>query len=96
MSRPAGRDLGEIEAETQAFVDRLDFPDTDPRSIIGRIAVKLARRVDDGGANTSAIREFRVLLMQLAEVPDQPAGPLDGQRARRAVRRIDQLLRAAS
>lgn len=90
------REPGEIEAETAAFVAQLNFPEGDPRRIIGRITVKLARRIDEGGAHASAIQQFRVLLMQLAEVPDQPAGPLDGTRARRAVRRVDRLLQAAS
>lgn len=84
----------DIETEVQEFVDTLlkNFPEGDPRRILCRIAVKLARRVDETGAAPAAIQQLRVLLMQIAEVPEQAAGPLDGTRARRAVRRLDQLL----
>lgn len=86
---------GEIETEVRAFVADLKFEDNDPRRILGRIAVRLAKRVDETGAAPAAIRELRVLLAQISEVPDQPAGPLDATRARRASRRIGTLLNQA-
>jgi hypothetical protein len=87
---------GEIEVEVAEFVGRLEFDEDDPRRILGRIAVKLARRVDAADATAGAVRQLTVLLAQLAEVPDQPAGPLDGTRARSTVRRLGSLIRAAS
>lgn len=83
---------GEIEVEVQALVDELKFAEGDPRRILGRIAVKLARHVDATDASPAAIRELRVLLAQISEVPDGPAGPLDATRARRATRRINTML----
>lgn len=85
---------GEIEVEVQAFVAELKFDDGDARRILGRIAVRLARRVDQTGAAPAAIRELRVLLAQISEAPEAPAGPLDGIRARRAARRIGTMLTA--
>jgi hypothetical protein len=87
---------GEVEVEVSTFVASLKFPDGDPRRVLGSIAIRLARRVDQSGAAPAAIRELRVLLAQISEVPDAPAGPLDRSRAQRATRRIDTLLAAAS
>ena len=64
--------------------------------MLGSIAVKLARRVDQTEASPPAIRELRVLLAQIAEIPDAPAGPLDQHRAHRATRRIGAMLSAVS
>ncbi|WFE41941.1 hypothetical protein [Micromonospora sp. WMMD998] len=90
---PAAADPGDIEAEVRDFVDQLlpKFPAGDPRRILCSIVVKLARRVDESGAAPAAIQQLRVMLMQIAEVPDQPAGPLDAARAQRAARRIGSL-----
>lgn len=90
-----GLEVGEIEAEVQEFTDQLlrNFPDGDPRRILCSIAVKLARRVDATDASPGAINQLRILLMQIAEVPEQPAGPVDGTRAKRAARRIGALIR---
>lgn len=88
-----GSDPGDIEAEVREFVTKLlpNFPAGDPRRILCSIVVKLAHRVDESGAAPAAIQQLRVMLMQIAEVPDQPAGPLDGARAQRAARRIGSL-----
>lgn len=90
---PESGEAGEIEAEVRDFVDQLlpKFPAGDPRRILCSIVVKLARRVDESGAAPAAIQQLRVMLMQIAEVPDQPAGPLDAARAQRAARRIGSL-----
>lgn len=87
---------GEIEVEVRSFVDGLKFVDGDPRRILGSIAVQLGRRVDQTGAAPAAIRELRVLLAQISELPEAEAGPVDGTRARRAVRRISTILTAVS
>ena len=59
---------------------------------MAQLAIRLAQRVDETGALPAAVRELRVILAQLAEVPGQPAGPLDEQQVRRAQRRVDQIL----
>lgn len=87
---------GGIETATAAYVEMLGLEAGDPRMILGRIAVQLARRVDDSGALPAAVRELRVLLTQLSEVPGQPGGPVDELRVRRAQRRLDQMLANAS
>jgi hypothetical protein len=90
---PTTADPGDIETEVRDFVAQLlpKFPAGDPRRILCTIVVKLARRVDESGAAPAAIQQLRVMLMQIAEVPDQPAGPLDAARAQRAARRIGSL-----
>lgn len=91
-----GRSRAGIETATAAFVATLRFPKGDPRELLGQIAVRLARRVDETGALPAAVRELRVLLAQLAEVPGRESGPVDELQARRAQRRLDQILAAAS
>lgn len=91
----AERAPGGIETAVRAFVVSLKHSAGDPRLILGEVAVQLARRVDETGALPAAVRELRVLLAQLAEVPGQPAGPVDELRVRRAQRRLDQIVAAA-
>lgn len=76
----------------EAYVGSLGLPAGDPRALMGQIAIRLAQRVDETGALPAAVRELRVLLAQLAEVPGQSAGPVDELRVRRAQRRLDVLL----
>lgn len=91
-------DLGEdtdrdgIETVVRAYVDTLGHPAGDPRAILGEIAVRLARRVDQSGALPAAVRELRVLLAQLADNPAGPPGKVDDIRVQRAQRRLDSLL----
>jgi hypothetical protein len=92
---PADEAAGGIETATTAYVQTLQLAPGDPRAILGQIAVQLAKRVDGSGALPAAVRELRVLLAQLAEVPGQPAGPVDELRVRRAQRRLDQMLAAS-
>lgn len=87
---------GEIEIEVRTFVAGLKFADGDPRRVLGSIAVQLGRRVDQTGAAPAAIRELRVLLAQISELPEAEAGPVDGTRARRAARRIGTILTAVN
>jgi hypothetical protein len=98
MHRSAGDETapGGIEQAVTAFVETLAFQAGDPRAILGTIAVRLAKRVDDSGALPAAVRELRVLLAQIAEVPSGPAGPVDEVRVQRAQRRLDQLIAAAA
>lgn len=81
-----------IEAAVQAFVDALPYKDGDPRALLCLIAVRLARRVDETGAVPAAVAELRKLLMQLTEVPNGPAGPVDEIRLRAAARALDGLI----
>lgn len=87
---------GGIEQAVSVFVEALAFQAGDPRAILGTIAVRLARRVDESGALPAAVRELRVLLAQISEVPAGPAGPVDEVRVRRAQRRLDQLIAATA
>lgn len=89
---PGERSPGGMETAVQAFVDALPHPSGDPRAILGQIAVQLARRVDEAGALPAAVKELRILLMQLAETPNASAGTVDEIRLRRAQRRLDALL----
>jgi len=88
----AERAPGGIELAVTAFVEALPYRDGDPRFLLAQIAVRLAQRVDETGAMPAAVRELRVMLMQLTEVPDQVSGPLDVHRLRRAQHRLDALL----
>jgi hypothetical protein len=90
-----GEVFGGIETATAAYVRTLQLAPGDPRAILGQMAVGLARRVDGSGALPAAVRELRVLLAQLSEVPGQPAGPVDELRVRRAQRRVEQMLAAS-
>lgn len=87
---------GGIEQAVTVFVAALNFPAGDPRAILGTIAVRLAKRVDESGALPAAVRELRVLLAQISEVPGAPAGPVDEVRVQRAWRRLDALIATAA
>jgi len=93
---PPDRIAGGIETAVVAFVDTLPFKPPDPRALLAQIAVRLAQRVDESGALPAAVRELRVLLAQLVEVPNGPAGPVDETRLRSAVRRLDTILSRAA
>jgi hypothetical protein len=83
---------GGIETAVVAFVASLPYRDPDPRALLGMIAVRLAQRVDETGALPAAVRELRVLLVQLVEVPNGPSGVVDEIRLRSAQRRLDSIL----
>jgi hypothetical protein len=80
---------GGIETAVIAFVEALPYQAPDPRALLAQIAIKLARRVDLTGAVPAAVRELRVMLVQLVEVPNGPHGFVDEQRLRAAQRRLD-------
>lgn len=86
---------GGIEVAVAAYVASLGYVTGDPRSILGTIAVRLAKRVDDSGALPAAVRELRVLLAQIGEVPNGSSGEVDEIRVRREQRRIAALLAQA-
>lgn len=86
---------GGIQVAVAAYVASLGYPAGDPRSILGEIAVRLAKRVDDSGALPAAVRELRVLLAQIGDVPNGQAGPVDELRLQREQRRIAALLAQA-
>lgn len=88
--------VGPIQAAVQTFVDALPYKEGDPRRLLCLIAVQLARRVDETGAVPAAVAELRKLLMQLTEVPNGPAGPVDELRLRAARRALDNLITKAS
>lgn len=90
VRRPGG-----IESAVVAFVASLPYRDPDPRALLGLIAVRLAQRVDETGALPAAVRELRVLLVQLVEVPNSPSGVVDEVRLRAAQRRLDSILATA-
>ncbi len=90
------RTPGGIETAVRAFVETLPYREPDPRALLGHIAVRLAQRVDETGALPAAVRELRVLLVQLTEVPSGPAGPVDEVRLRAAQRRLDSILATAA
>lgn len=86
---------GGIETAVIAFVESLPYLPGDPRELLGQIAVRLAQRVDETGALPAAVRELRVLLVQLTEVPNGPSGVVDEVRLRAAQRRLDSILARA-
>lgn len=79
-----------------AFVATLPYGEGDPRAMLGQLAVELARRVDETGAAPAAIRELRVMLMQLAEAPNGPSGLVDEMRVRHHQRQLDAMLATAA
>lgn len=83
---------GPLAAMARAMVDSLPYAASDPRRLIGELAVALGRKLDADGAAPPAVRELRTLLMQIIEVPNQPAGFVDEIRLRRAHRRLDAIL----
>lgn len=87
---------GGIETAVTAFVASLPYQVPDPRALLAQIAVRLAQRVDETGALPAAVRELRVLLVQLTEVPNGPAGVVDEVRLRSAQRRLDNILATAA
>jgi len=87
---------GPIQAAVTAFVDALPYQEGDPRRLLCLIAVQLARRVDETGAVPAAVAELRKLLMQLTEVPNGPAGPVDEIRLRSAQRQLDAIIAKAA
>lgn len=93
---PADLVGGRIESITRALVDSLPYEQGDPRQIMGQLAIELAKRIDDDGAVPAAVRELRVLLVQLVEIPNGDAGPVDELRLRRAQKRLDGLLAAVA
>lgn len=96
LSFELGRDVGRIEALAQEFVNSLPHGPDDPRYLLGQLAVELARRIDEAGAVPAAVGQLRILLMQLAEVPNGPAGVVDEMRVRHHQRQLDALLAIAS
>ncbi|AGL19510.1 hypothetical protein L083_6000 [Actinoplanes sp. N902-109] len=90
------RQPGPIEQAVTAYVVKLGFDEEDPRGILGAICVRVAQRIDEGGALPAAVKELRGLLAQITEVPTQQAGPVDEVRLRRSLRRLDQILAKAS
>lgn len=87
---------GGIETAVTAFVASLPYQVPDPRALLAQIAVRLAQRVDETGALPAAVRELRVLLVQLTEVPNGPAGVVDEVRLRSAQRKLDAILATAA
>jgi hypothetical protein len=92
---PADRTPDKIEAAVTAFIETLPYEAPDPRYLLGQIAIRLAQRVDETGALPAAVRELRVLLAQLVEVPRGPSGQVDEIRLRAAQRKLDSLLGVA-
>ena len=88
---PSG-DAGPIELAVRAYVAALPYRGNDPRALLCLIAVQLAKRVDETGAVPAAVRELRVLLLQLTEAPNGPAGPVDEARLRSAQRTLDAII----
>lgn len=93
---PADELAGRIEASTRTLIEALPYEQGDPRKILGELAIELAKRIDDDGAVPASVRELRVLLVFLVEIPNESSGPVDELRLRRFQRRLDGLLAAAS
>lgn len=89
---PPSVDAGQIELAVRAYVAALPYRGNDPRALLCLIAVQLARRVDETGAVPAAVRELRVLLQQLTEQPNGPAGPVDELRLKAAQRTLDAII----
>lgn len=87
---------GGIETAVVAFVASLPYRSPDPRALLAQIAVRLAQRVDETGALPAAVRELRVLLVQLTEIPNGPNGVVDEVRLRSAQRKLDNILATAA
>jgi hypothetical protein len=92
VQEPEERIPGGIEQAILAYIATLPYASPDPRALLAQILVRLAQRIDETGAMPAAVRELRVLLLQLAEVPNQPSGRVDEARLRRAAAKLDEML----
>jgi hypothetical protein len=71
----------------------VNYPPTDPRSVVVPIARRLAIEFDR--APTAMIsRELRQALDVLVDHPNEPAGKIDEITAQRLARRVDQMTAA--
>lgn len=90
----AAREPGRVELATRAYVGALPYRGDDPRVLIGELAVALATRIDTTNALPAAVKELRLLLRDLAELPNGPAGPVDEVRLDSALRMMDAIIDA--
>ncbi len=88
-------EVGATEAALRLFVDTLDVPPGDARSVIAQAGLELAHLVDSGqGQAVAAARELRQYVGWMREFGEQGDG-LDKVRAQRALRRVDSFLSTA-
>lgn len=81
--------VGRIEQLARKFISTLPYKPDDPRHLLAELAAELAKRIDESGAAPAAVGQLRILLMQLAEAPNGPAGVVDEMRVRHAQRQVD-------
>lgn len=94
-SRDGERHAGGVTAAVTAFVDALAIQPGDTRAPIAATLLRLAEAIDDGRADhmPGLTREFRMQLSWLSEMQAE-GDQLDELRARRAQRRVSDLLGA--
>ena len=83
---------GPTETAVREFMAAVAFPERDPRAAMTVMAVQLAAALDRSPGAAPVARELRCILGWLAENPAGASDRVDELRARRAQRRLGQLL----
>ena len=82
---------GSVAEALEVFLDEVEYPPADPRSVIATVARLLAAELDRA-PSVSVARELRGHVGWLSESPNSDPGAVDEIRARRAARRVELML----
>jgi hypothetical protein len=82
-----------ITAAVRAHLEALAYPEDDPRHVMGLVAMRLARAIDQAAVpRPEVVRELRLALAQMADAPTELPTKVDELRAARLRKHAEQLL----